>query len=194
VGFLELDPIVVNDMGHEVLPIDRVADLGSGDPNSLATLVGCSGESMILQQNGIQRGAIDSINLQPIAPDDYALRLEPLLDTAPPANSSRDVFLDYRGVDNYAFWTGRTDRFPAIPGMSGGGIWDWHRAPPDSLWQVDKTRLFAIQSSQWCDSAAKKPYLRATQIIYFLKLIYDYYPDVQSLLGARYPRIAQLGE
>src|ERR1019366_394250 len=71
VGYLELDPIVVRDVMHnEVLPIDRVADLETGDPKRFSTLVGSPGERMVAQEDASLIGAIDSINLQPIAPDD----------------------------------------------------------------------------------------------------------------------------
>jgi hypothetical protein len=191
VGYLELDTVEVRDtMRNDVLPIDRVADLTTGDPNRFATLVGSPAERMMPQEDGSRIGAIDSINLQPIAPDMYASRLEPLPPGAPPADPTQDVFLDYSGRDGYIFWTAQKVRFPGIPGMSGGGIWDWHRASHDSLWRVNETRLYAIQSCERERSAKK--YLRATQIIHWLKLVRDHYVDLRPLIDVRFPRIGLL--
>lgn len=190
VGFLELDPTnVASLLGKDTLPIDRVTDLGAGNPKMFSVTTGCPGEKT---PDPVKEGKLVpqfwAVAAIPISPAEYS-KLEPLPLNAQPANADVDVFLDYEEGDSRRLDTYDRISFPAVPGMSGGAYFDWGYAAT-GIWSPNCARVFGIQSS-WCKEH-KQTYARGTQIIHWLRLVREHYPDLSSLLAGRFPRLNTL--
>ena len=94
-----------------------------------------------------------------------------------------------RDVVSYGSELPVPDGMPDPPGMSGGGIWQRPEATKDDeIWTPSDLCLFGIQSS-WL---YKLGYLKAIQIIHWLKLIADEYPELGRELESRFPRLRQI--
>lgn len=192
VGFVEIDrSTVLPLLGKESLPLSLIGDLGAGDPKMMTAMTGFPGHTV---GDPVTTGKVVpqywGVNNVPIAPVDYPTKVDPVPSGASPPDPDKDVFLDYVAGDIRDLLTYTPAGLPKVHGMSGGGYYNWGTFPKDGLWSPGSMRLYAIQSS-WCDRPTN-PYVRATQIVYWLKLVADNYPDLRTDLLAAFPRIASV--
>jgi len=106
-------------------------------------------------------------------------------DSRPP-RADTDIFLEFprEGIVEPA--TGDSLVYETAKGYSGGGVWDLG-FEPGVLWQPSRIGLFGIQSS-W---HPKKRYLRAVQVLHWLRLIYEDYADLRLELTKLFPELAR---
>jgi hypothetical protein len=68
-------------------------------------------------------------------------------------------------------------------GMSGGGYWQPNLALTTRLWSPEHYSLIAIQSHWW----GRGRYLQGTQIIHWLRLLWEHQADVRQFLENAFP-------
>ncbi len=104
----------------------------------------------------------------------------------PDADAAIDIILDYPAGDSA---TKRLDKegpfaLPDPSGMSGGGLWD-QGFETQLIWKPEGASLMGIQSA-W---HPKERYVRAVQIIHWLRLVHQHYPDLRNILEERFPEL-----
>jgi hypothetical protein len=188
VGFLELDPLAaLGYLKKEACPLDWVAVQGVGRPNRSALLIGNPGQ-YVKPREHVKPGT-PGTKYPAIVPLMIAYYTVPLMESewpaAPNPDPSKDIFLDWPATEAQQLESKQSIFLPNPEGMSGGGIWD-QGFETDVLWTVQSARLFGIQS-RW---HATLRYTRAVQIVHWLRLIHDNYPDLRPLLDQRFPGLA----
>jgi hypothetical protein len=190
VAVFELEPNAITRAGLEAIGLERIHDGQTGSPNFKARLIGFP-KSWIVAKNplpGLKRFHGLGYGCEPIEPSRW-----PAIGVAEDTfDEGRDIVVEY-SHDTIDFGR-KLDVPPGVPdpfGMSGGGIWQRTVAvPADEIWTAEGLCLFGIQSS-WLD---KKGYLKAVQIIHWLKLVADEYPELRAELQERFPRLKQMTE
>jgi hypothetical protein len=184
VGFLELGADAGGDhLRESACPLEPLAVVGVGRPKRPTLLVGSPKEYLKKKQVG-EPGAI---GLEPVMigylavpvqvsewPDD--LELDP----------SRHIVLEYPYTLGQRLDSGASIMLPHPEGMSGGGIWDCG-FEDDVFWTKQSAKLIGIQSG-WCAEAPRISY--AIQIIHWLRLVHDHYPDLRPALTRHFPELA----
>jgi hypothetical protein len=164
---------------------DRIQLCGAGRPNRLVSLLGTPWKSIVKESRGNELG----FKAVPLAYSTGVLGIAewPTFLADPAFDESIDIFLEYpAGPDRCT----RLDscepiELPPPEGMSGGGLWDQGFA--QGLWSPDEAFLFGIQSAWFY----KRRYVRAIQIVHWLRLVYEKYPDLQSELDSQFPNLHQ---
>jgi hypothetical protein len=189
VAAFELSPNADSMINAEPLRIERVCDAGTGNPNVKSRLLGYP-----FQWVGPSRGAPGikgmyalSYGCETVEPDRWpALRL-----TARPRyplDPTVDIVVEYSD-DVETFGTeppGNRPRTPQPIGMSGGGLWQRPKATgDDEIWSADNLSLIGLQSS-WLNTIG---FLRSVQIIHWLRLVAEHFPDLRDELASRFPRL-----
>lgn len=180
VGYLEIDaPVALPFLKKNACPLDRIADYGMGRTRRPALLLGVSSsESGVEGERSVRLGVV-GYECDPLSPTEIKTKCPD-----PPCDETVDVFLDYEFSDCRRNDTYEQIEAPDPSGMSGGGVWD--QGFDGEIWHPDKAKLFAIQSLRAPDNR----YLRATQIIHWLRLVYRDYRDLQAILSDRWPKLA----
>lgn len=188
VGLIEIEPEGPALIGTECLPLERIADLGCGRPGDMSCLLGYSTKPAA---DGSPRIFPYFIQGEPLAPRFWD-GVEPSLGTIDDAGGlSLDTHAliyfarkDLEHTDTGEPATDDTSNYPF--GQSGGGHWLRNAiTSPTQLWSPDSLHLFAIQSS-W---PKRGTFLKAIQIIHWLRLVADTYPNLRPMLGRRFPRL-----
>lgn len=184
VGYLELNPDVACEfLDKEGCSLGSVADLGPGRSAQQSVLVGVS-RSLIKVH---ERHGWRLLDVGVVGYSSNVAGVDELdeLDPHPPFEPSSDVILDYRFEDCRRFDTWEKIAPPQPNGMSGGGIWDMG-FDRTIMWDTGKARLFGIQHSY----DPKRGYIRATQIIHWVRLLYEDYDELRELLRGQFPGLA----
>jgi hypothetical protein len=192
VGVLELARSDSFDqLGVEPLPLVRVSDMTNGDATSPARVLGYPDEWIKPTRTsaGMQMGCLaQSLGSFVVAPEHWkAVEKEtnyPQID--------RDIVLSFDRNSDYIDYTPELGLAKAPPnprGMSGGGIWQ----PPERLrdgeiWHPERSHLIGIQY----DWPTWGRFLRAVQIIHWLKLVADTFPELSQTLHDLYPRLGTI--
>jgi hypothetical protein len=177
----------------KAIGIDEVADLGSGRQD-LAWVAGQPDEQQTFNE---ERRLITfqrlCLTCEPIAPIAWEAVREQIgkVDGMTGTLSPDIHVLFYYDLSEPTYWpfedTRATDSTPKPFGMSGGGVWQFPSATDsESIWSPDSLRLFAIQSS-W---PKRGKHLKAIQVIHWIRLVADTYPEMRDKLRQRFPRIA----
>jgi hypothetical protein len=189
VGFLEIaDDENLLAMGFNALPLSRISDLGTGNSNKLTQVFGYPRDwvttnhelqSMDFSAMCLGADTIDPANWNTI---EYEARSP---------DPDRDIILRSDRSQKSLIWgpfsAGKGLAEPY--GMSGGGCWQFPKSFAKSgVWSAENIHIYGIQSS-W---PRKSRFLKAVQIIHWLKLISDHYSDLKQELVERYPRLLQL--
>jgi hypothetical protein len=189
VGVFELTADAADRAGLEPIGIDRIHDGGTGNPGTKARLIGypCQFVMTAPPLPNVRRFHALSYGCEPIEsarwqaiPDNEKVWFDEQVHIA--IEFSDDVI----SYDNSLPVPEGT---PEPFGMSGGGI--WQRPTPtedDAIWNPHDHCLFGIQSA-WM---RKGSFLRLIQIIHWLKLVADEYPDLCGELESRFPRLRQM--
>ena len=187
VGFLELDPrLALSMLGKEAIGLDRISLRGPGDTNhpcflfaypfSLIRNPRCAGTG------GASFKGVCYSNI-PITPTDW-----PSVgsnDHTP--DQAVDIFLPYDEEEELCYYEENEGDGRITPphGMSGGGLWQGTSAG-GGLWSAEQAQLFGIQS-RW---GKDKKYIRACQIVHWLRLLYKNYDDLRPTLSRTFPGLA----
>lgn len=177
VGVFELAADSISRLGAEPIDIDRVHDAGYGSTDLKACVVGYP--TRFISKGRHVKGMTElcglSYGCEPIDPTRWGT-IEDLKETASP---QMDVVVEYN--PDVVEWGKAMPVPPGLPhpaGMSGGGMWQpISRTPENELWSPERLKLFAIQRS----ILTRHPFLVATQIIQWLKLVADTYPDLRRI-------------
>lgn len=176
-------------LGAEVLPVERISDVGAGDPLRAAKIAGFPEsykvrdvERQILGVAGLSLGSM------PVSPE-----LWPQV-----SRETRNAEPDKHIVLQFArsgVWYSKKfhpdidklgDQPPEPFGMSGGGIWQSPKpANENAVWSAGNMRLIGIQA-MWPRHGR---FLRATQAVHWVRLISDNYPDLRSHLQSLFSRV-----
>lgn len=187
VGFVELNGDIAEDfLGMEALPVERVSDLGSGPTDGCCIVMGVPAAVMRSPREiGVVAAPICGI-CTALVPGEQWSGLLPFRDGIPEPDTSLDVFVGFPADGWREMRRDKPDAAPDPKGMSGGGIWSFleDRVP----WTPDAARLFAIQS-RWDPKRTESRYLRGTQIIHWLRLVAEHFPDLRNELEGRFPRL-----
>lgn len=187
VAAFEVEDATPGKAGLEPVDLDRIHDGRTGCPTVKARLIGYPGQwvTPLKSLPGVQGFRALSYGCEPIEPSRWDA-------VSKKAGLSPDihVVVDY-GDDHVTFEGGGlvSADAPNPRGMSGGGMFQ----PPKptkakQIWNPADMCLFAIQSS-WLDEVG---FLKAIQIIHWLKLVAEEYPDLRSELQSRFPRLKRM--
>lgn len=191
VAFLEVDRASAEAfLAKEALPLDRVADIGNGDPSQAAIVMG--GPASLVPPTRATGGVVVPICAvrTEIIPEDEWAELLPFGERIPKPDSAIDVFLDFPVDGWWQIKANKRDGVVDPKGTSGGGIWSFQES--QIPWSPDVARLFAIQS-RWDPRRSENRYLRGTQIIHWLRLVASHYPGLAPDLERRFPRLRSAG-
>lgn len=187
-AFLEIDRRAAESYFGELhtCPITRVVPTGTGVPRSVVSVIGTPRDRVDPTQryrgNPSMAAYIDAYSTVVLTPDEWP----PLPEGAREADVDHDLFMEYpETVRNLSEGTNMESHSPV--GFSGGGIWD-QRVKVEGLWSPDNSVLIGIQSCWYSTSTPRV--LRATQILKWLQLVYNHYPDLQPQLDQQYPAIS----
>lgn len=188
VGILELDRDNWKQFSSKSpCPLFRIRNVGLGRSHRSVSLIGSPGEYVEQEMRGGAKGlkavviSYSTVSLDQSEWGKFAI--------SPPADPSVDIILDYPAGNNdiVRIDTGAPIVLPNPQGMSGGGLWDqgFGINGPDTLWTHDHAFLYGIQSA-WHE---KQRYVRAVQIIHWLRLVHQHYPSLRNTLEQQFPEL-----
>lgn len=192
VAYLEIDPAFVRRLDKHPLPLSRVYPCGTGQKKLFTIVSGYPSDRLRKIRAGKKRFDLQ-FNFHCwgntiLLPADWHIlpKRRPAPDRRTQPDEHYDVFVPYpRNDDVISCGTSSVDALPEPFGMSGGGYWQPKRARKVRIWRPDSYCLIAIQSSWWgCGR-----YLQATQIIHWLKLVWNQRPDVRADLKEALPKV-----
>jgi hypothetical protein len=190
VGFLELTPeSAAGYLEFEPCPIEQIRPVGRGRENKVVVLMGFPAENAVPKQWGPSATLLPAKSMAYGTVPLMESEQPPIPPGEPAADPSIDVFLSYPEDGTTQLETDEPITLPHPGGTSGGGVWDLG-FEPGALWSPDSAFLFALQS-RW---SKDHRYLRAVQIIHWLRLIHDHYPDLRSTLEHRFPELRGGGD
>jgi hypothetical protein len=184
IGYLELNPQYAGPfLGHEPCPVEQLQPAGVGRRDRLVALFGHP-----TQFAGTPR----TENSQGIIAKSVAMFTTPVPSAewptwpsgSDPLDVARDLVLEYPADDAFQIGTQEPVSLDSPIGFSGGGVWNLG-VEPGELWLPARVTLSAIQSA-W-DKTQR--YCRATQIIHWLRLVHQDYPDLRPLLELSCPAL-----
>jgi len=191
VGLIELEADAPRLLGMDVIEVDRIADLESGRHYCKAWMIGYpkANQRANCPQQGVLGFKGNSMTCEPIDPIAWGgIRMgkddEPLC--------ADDHVMTYYSLDGKLFVHSENpnrDEHPPEPfGISGGGLWQCRTPAEDRVWSPDELCLFAIQAA-WC---AGHEHLKAIQVIHWLRLVAETYPELREELCEQFPRLNDL--
>jgi len=189
VAALELEPGTLEKLCLTPITLDRIRDAGTAGNGLQCRLAGFPAGYSVPHFPAPEARAFNMLayGCEAIEPE----RWHNITKQAGTFNRDLDVVFCYDPKEVVEY---RTDApvpggLPHPGGTSGGGIWQRRSiAGDDEIWSPVAFDLIAIQSAM----LEGKPYLKATQIIHWLKLVADEYPDLRNTLESRYSRLAAL--
>lgn len=192
VGIIEVEVDAPRLLGMEALQLDRIADLGAGREAARAALIGYPAaqiipnyQTRILQFEGL------SISCEPISP--IAWGGIPIGRDDSPYDPQAHVFTHYNLDDPLFVHPENPSRDEVAPepfGLSGGGFWQCPESREGKIWSPSMLSLFAIQSS-WCKG---RKHVKGVQVIHWLQLVADTYPELAAELRCQFPRLIDTGD
>jgi hypothetical protein len=193
VGLVEIETDAPQLLGVKAITIDEIADLSFGRP-AMAWLVGQPEKQQTFDAErrllSFQRLCLTCEPTDPMTWEAVREQVGKLDDVTGTLAADIHVLI-YYDFSEPTYWpleyTRATDTTPEPPGMSGGGLWQCREATGhDAIWSPDRLCLFAIQSS-W---PKRGQFLKAIQVIHWLRLVATTYPELCSELQKRFPRLA----
>ncbi|MGA2060663.1 MAG: hypothetical protein ABSG67_09305 [Thermoguttaceae bacterium] len=190
VGFLELAlEGTLSVLTKEAIGLERISLLGPGDPSQLCFLCGYPEDLKWLSRPSKYEG---HLSFQGSCYTNNPIRhtMWPIVSLDDhPTDQKVDIFLPYDQEEEMCFHEENEghNHLGEPFGMSGGGLW---QAVPcgNSVWSPEQVQLFGIQSA-W---NKKCKYVRASQVIHWIHLIYENYCDLRHTLVERFPNLKSL--
>lgn len=183
VGVFELDGVSLANCTPKIpCPIDRLKISGTGRSDRLASLVGNPGQYLEKESRSSRQGlkaVVISYNSLPIGISEW-----PRFKADPALDQGVDILMHYPSGtgDTTQLDTGLPIELPNPEGMSGGGLWD-QGFGIKGVWSVDDAFLFGIQRAWF----SHHRFVRAVQIKHWLRLVYQHYPDLHTILDGQFP-------
>jgi hypothetical protein len=183
VGIIELDPAAFRlQSTKQPCSIERVKIRGTGRRDYPVTLIGTPREQMRFWREGrsIMAEVVGATwNCTTEDPKKW-----PRVD--PSADPQFDIMLEYpSGIDKTRrLDTNSPTALPDPEGMSGGGLWDRGFAGK-TLWNPADAFLIGVQTA-WLPESR---YVRAVQIVHWLRLVHQHYPDLRHTLKEQFPEL-----
>jgi hypothetical protein len=185
VGFLELDPAeTLPVLGKEAIGLQQISLRGPGHPECRCLLFGYPSE--VLQTEQTEPPEVH-LACRPMCYSNAPLRPEhwPKASAADPASGeAADIFLPYDPKEETWYCEEKKGDLPELRGVRGGGLWQGTQTKVE-LWNAEAVRLIGIQS-RWDE---QKKYVRGCQIIHWLCLLHEHYPDLRPALLAAFPEL-----
>jgi hypothetical protein len=187
IGYLELNPGFMSTAlrGTIACSLSDTADRGCGRPDRSTVIVGPPSEHNSLNREGPQVATLKASAMTywtvPLQPEEWKDLKKPNDPEHRDFDSSVDIVLEYDRQGQVTTSGSGPESLPHPEGMSGGGIWD-QDFDKDKVWSASSPKLIGVQSS-WFE---KGKYLRGTQLIHCLKMIYDAYIDLRPNLRSVY--------
>ncbi len=173
VGYIEIEPGTTKQLGRVTIGVDRLCDVGPGQPGRTAFLYGCP---FALTKHAVDHKRRETIiGIHSFTYPNCTLATDEwpsVPRSAQPSNKNIDLFIRYDVTEEMI---GHGNRLPNPEGASGGGIWQGTGPVKGAVWHVGKVKLIAIQSA-WDE---KRKYIRGVQIKHWIRLIERDYPDLQ---------------
>ncbi len=185
VGIIELNrSCFLSSSTKKPCGVDRIHICGPGRSDRLACLIGLP--NVLKEKHKDSTGEVVGVTSRFFGYNSFPFKdtNEIWEQTQPASDRDIDILLDYPKNDITRVDTGQPYSLPDPYGMSGGGLWD-HGFDPDKLWSCDHAILIGVQS-HWNEN---KRYVRAVQIIYWLRLVYSRYPDLRHILESKFPAL-----
>ncbi len=175
VAFVELDPALPQLLLKKPMPLERIHPCGPGKERHWTFVLGFPTEDVTDRQTTddmIRVFTAECWGNTLIMPQDWSS-----LPRSDETDVSRDIFIP-RPIDDDSknLRSMQSARLSKPYGMSGGGYWQSEQCT--HVWSPDGYRLIGIQSGWW----SKGRYLRGTQIIHWLRLLWRQDPSLRSTL------------
>ena len=190
VGYLEVHPEGAERYfgHHEYANLSQISCRGFGREDRSVIVVGSPGEHVQVTKHDSNTGTYNAKVMAywtvPLLPNEW-----PAVPSADrPADTNIDIFLSYPTDDTIAAKGFDPINLPHPGGMSGGGIWD-QEFKEDAIWDPTAIKLIGIQSC-W---HRKDRYLRAIQIVHWLRLIYRDFEDLRPILSTTFGEQVEIG-
>jgi len=192
VAYLEIDPAFVTKLGKAPLPLSRIYPCRAGQQKTWTIVGGYPSEIIQNKQTGATRLDLQfnfqSWSNRVLIPGDWSVlpKVRPARGYRTVPDKTLDVFVAYPRNDEVdSCGTSSIEQLPEPFGMSGGGYWQPKRTKKSRIWSPDSYCLIAIQSKWW----GLGRYLQATQIVHWLRLLWDRRPDVRADLEDAFPKV-----
>jgi hypothetical protein len=188
VGFLELDPAgALPVLRKEAIDLHQIGLRGPGHPECRCLLFGYPSETIRNEPTDLSQV---HPTLRPMCYSNAPLKPEnwPTVSSAHPASSpAADIFLPYDPEKEIWYYEENEgdENLPEPRRASGGGLWQGSLTKVE-LWNPEAVQLVGIQS-RWNE---KEKYVRGCQIIHWLRLLQEHYPDLRPALVAAFPEMA----
>lgn len=188
VAFLEVEKeFVEQQLKKTAIPLSRIYPCGAGQDHHQTFACGYPG---LLTENAMvgQRECHSLFTMQSwanttLTPDEWTI----LPEGHRPCDPAIDVFIPYPLTDEICKnGTPSTETLVEPFGMSGGGYWQPNLALQESVWTPEYYCLIAIQSRWW----KRGRYLQATQVIHWLRLVWEHHRDLRRILEDAFPTAA----
>jgi hypothetical protein len=183
VAVFEIDPDVLKRTSLLPIHLDRIHDGLHGTSAAAGRVIGFPEDYVTLQKPGITGFHALCYGCEPVEPERWVA----IHTTHRRPQPDCDVVVKYS--DDVIDYNKDLPLPPGLPGphgMSGGGLWQRpFDLPPSEIWNPNDSKLFAIQY-RWLPDAE---FLVGTQIIYWLKLVADSYPEFCDEIHSRFPRV-----
>lgn len=187
VGVIEINDDAVSNIGVVPITLDRISDNGPGHRDLRARVIGYPAAWRSTRERfGVQQGfSALSYGCETIEPSRWlAVTEKRSLD------EQVEIVMDYN--DDVFEWGEKSPISGGLPtphGMSGGGVWQRTNKVQDSeIWTAEQYKLIGVQSYWLPDQR----FLVAIQIVHWLKLVRDEYPQLQDEIDSRFFRIKNL--
>ena len=185
VGFVELERgFVEANFGKLPIPLSRVYPCGTGDEKAWTAVGGYPGGEVRDIKDNVREIRTKLFTMQCwsntiLPPQDWGV-LKGKASRDP--NDSLDVFIPYPRDEDFESLGPLRHQKPnelCEPfGMSGGGYWQPQVSLRREIFTPDYYSLIAIQSHWW----VPQRYLQATQIIHWLRLLWEHQPNLRDAL------------
>ena len=189
VGVFELTAHAITMAGLEPIGIDRIHDGGCGNTSIKSRLIGYPDEWVITAPPlpNLKRFHALAYGCETIEPSRWGA-----IPHQNGINFDDKIHVVIHYSDDVVSYDNKLPVPPGTPnpkGMSGGGLWQRPGpTPDDAIWTPSDLCLIGIQSD-WLEKAG---YLRSIQVIHWLKLVSDHFPDLRGELENRFPRLTQI--
>ena len=187
VGFLELDPTeALPVLRKEAIDLEQISVRGPGHPECRCLLFGQTSQRIRTEPTDSSQRHLTfrpmCYSNAPVKPEEW-----PKASSADPAfDRGVDIFLPFDPEEEtWHYEENEGDgNLPEPRGLSGGGLWQGSQTKVE-LWNAEGVQLFGIQS-RWNE---EEKYVRGCQIIHWLRLLHEQYPDLRAALVAAYPEV-----
>jgi hypothetical protein len=182
IGYLEIDPqTLARLLQKSPCPLSRLSVLKDISRDRLVSVLG--NPTVLAKPLNTPQGRV--LAAESMCYSTYTVPFAELEipDADPPLDESIDVFLEYPEAPGETVRLDTRVEYP-LPnpkGMSGGGLWDQNFE--HGLWSPDSAVLIGIQCG-WFES---RGYLRAVQVVHWLRLIHEAYEDLRVPLEESAP-------